>query len=68
MNENDDPARELIMYFSVEMILRGYHTYQSVWVNVGKQLPCQREQANSEDPFQCFYNKISQFSIELLDP
>ena len=38
----------------------------NVWVNVSKELPCQREQVNSEDPFRCFYNKISQFSIELL--
>ena len=75
------------MYFNVETILRGYHTYQSVWVDVGKKLPCQRERANSKDPFtvavttgeliigckkfllftQCFYNKMGQFSTELLD-
>ena len=32
-------------------IARGYHTYQSMWVAVGNKLPCQREQANYEDPF-----------------
>ena len=28
---------------NVEMIVRGYHIYQSVWVIVGKELSCQRE-------------------------
>ena len=51
MNGSDDPARKLSMYLNVEMILRGYHTYQSVWVDVGKELPCQRERDISEDQF-----------------
>ena len=88
MNGSGDPVRELSTYFNVEMILRGYHTYESMWVDVGKELPCQRERATSEDPFtvtvttgelivgckkfllfaRCFYNKMGEFSIELLDP
>ena len=39
-------------YFSVEAMLRGYHTYQSVWdASLGEELPCQREPENSHDPF-----------------
>ena len=30
---------------------RGYHTYQSMWVTVGRKLPCWREQVYSKDPF-----------------
>ena len=30
---------------------RLYYAYQSMWVAVGKELPCQSEQANPEDPF-----------------
>ena len=39
------------MYFNVERIVRGYYAYQSVLVAVGEELPCKREQANSDDPF-----------------
>ena len=54
-----------------------------MWVAVGEKLPCQRGHANSEDPFTvavtgelivgckqfapCFYDKMGQFSVELLD-
>ena len=37
------------MYFNIEMILT-YYTYQSVWVAVGEELPCQSERLNSGDP------------------
>ena len=30
---------------------RLYYAYQSMWVAVGKELPCQSEQENPEDPF-----------------
>ena len=43
--------RKSSLHYNVEEIARGYHTYQTVWVAVGDKLPCQREQANSEDPF-----------------
>ena len=36
--------------FNVETIAR-FHAYQSVVVAVGEKLPCQREEANSEDLF-----------------
>ena len=39
------------MYFNVETIVRGYHTYHSVWVTVSEELSCQKERANSKDPF-----------------
>ena len=51
MHGKSVPARELRVCFNVETIVRGYHAYQSVWVAVGEELPCQSEQANSEDPF-----------------
>ncbi len=38
--------------FCIEAMVRGYHTYQSVWTAVvGEQLPCQRETVNPRDPF-----------------
>ena len=46
-HENGDASRQLRVYFNIEMIVRHYLAYQSVWVAVGKELPCQREQANS---------------------
>ena len=40
------------MQFSVDVMVRSYHAYQSVWeAVVGEELACQRERANSEDPF-----------------
>ena len=41
----------LSMNFNVKTIVRRQHAYQSVSVAVGKELPCQREGANSEDLF-----------------
>ena len=41
----------LSVYFNIKMTVRCYHAYQSVSVAVGKELPCQREGANSEDLF-----------------
>ncbi len=38
--------------FCVEAMVRGYHTYQSVWTAVvGEELPCQLETVNPRDPF-----------------
>ncbi len=38
--------------FSVEAMVRGYHTYKDIWTAVvGEELPCQREMANPRDPF-----------------
>ncbi len=38
--------------FSVETMVRGYHTYKDIWTAVvGEELPCQRERANPRDPF-----------------
>ena len=68
--------------FNVKTIVRHHHAYQSALVAVSENLACQREGANSENPFavavmtgrekflqfaQCFYDKIGQFSIDLLD-
>ena len=44
---NVDAPRQLIQYFNIEMIERGYLAYQSVWVAVGEELPYHREQASS---------------------
>ena len=45
-------TRELSMQFSIDVMVRGYHSYQSVWeAVVGEELACDRERANSEDPF-----------------
>ena len=35
-HENGDASRQLRVYFNIEMIVRGYLAYQSVWVAVGK--------------------------------
>ena len=43
--------RKSSLHYNIEEIARGYHIYQSMWVAVGDKLPCQREQANSKDPF-----------------
>ena len=82
-HENGDAPRQLRVYFNIEMIVRRYLAYQSVWVAVGEELPCQREQANSprgslfcccsdgeEFPWfaRCLYNKIGQSFLKLLDP
>ncbi len=38
--------------FSVEAMVRGYHTYKDIWTAVvGEELPCQWERANPRDPF-----------------
>ncbi len=38
--------------FSVEAMVRGCHTYQSIWIGVvGEELPCQWETVNPRDPF-----------------
>ena len=37
--------------------LQEANTHQSVWVAVGDKLPCQREQANSEDLFAVVVTK-----------
>ena len=38
--------------FSVEAIVRGYHTYKDIWAAVvGEELPCQREVGNQVDTF-----------------
>ena len=38
--------------FSMEAMVRGYHTYKDVWAaTVGKQLPCKSEQGNAKDAF-----------------
>ena len=55
---NGDPAWKLTVYFNVKMI-RGYHAYKSYWFTVTKQLPCQREQANSKDPSQLRWQQVS---------
>ena len=44
---NVDAPRQLRVYFSIETIVRGHLAYQSVWVAVGEELPCLREQASS---------------------
>ena len=37
---------------TVEMIIRGYHVYQTVWeAAVGLVLPCQQERGNVHDPY-----------------
>ena len=41
----------LSMYFKVKMTVKRYYVYQSVSVAVGEKLPCQRDGANSDDPF-----------------
>ena len=37
------------MHLNIETMIKGYHTYENVWVIVGEQLPCQRERADSKD-------------------
>ena len=38
--------------FSVEEMACGYHVYQCVWTPiVGKELPCRKENGNTQDPF-----------------
>ena len=37
--------------FNVKTIVRRHHAYQSASVVVSEKLPCQREGANSENPF-----------------
>ena len=80
---NGDAPRQRRVYFNIETIVTRYLAYQSVWVAVGEELPCQREQANSprgslfcccsdgeKFPWfaQCLYNKIGQSFVRLLDP
>ena len=50
MHGNGYPAKEFSVHLNIETMVKGYHTYENVWVIVGKQLPCQRERANSKDP------------------
>ena len=79
---NGDAPRQRRVYFNIETIVTRYLAYQSVWVAVGEELPCQREQANSPrgslfcccsdgDKFpwfaRCLYNKIGQSFVELMD-
>ncbi len=41
-----------MILFCVEAMVRGYHTYQSVWTAVVREkLPCQRETVNPRGPF-----------------
>ena len=43
---------ELSVQFSIEVMIRGYHANESVWVAVlGEELACKRERGNSKDPF-----------------
>ena len=38
--------------FSVEVMVRGYHTYKDIWdATIGEELPCKREPENRQDPF-----------------
>ena len=38
--------------FSVEAVVRGYHAYKDIWVDVyGEELPCEREAGNRVDAF-----------------
>ena len=38
--------------FSVEAVVRGYHTYKHIWAAVyGEELPCEREAGNRVDAF-----------------
>ena len=46
---NCDPAWEFSMYFNIEVIMRGYHAYESVWVALGKNCHAKGERANSEN-------------------
>ena len=40
------------MLFSVEVMLRGYHTYKDIWAAVlGEELPCQGEVGYHVDTF-----------------
>ena len=51
-----DAPRQLRVYFNIETIaiVRGYLAYQTMWVAVGEELPCQREWANSpRGSFHC---------------
>ena len=81
------PGNSVCISIHIEMIVRGYHAYQNMWIAVGEELPRQRERANFEGSFavavtagelivghkkfqrfaQCFYDKMGQFSVELLD-
>ena len=70
------------MYFNIETIVRGYLTYQSMWVAVGKN--CHAKGSKLTRPkalfchcidgekflwfAQCLHNKIGQSFVELLDP
>ena len=46
-------SEEIIMVsFSVEAMVRGYHIYNSIWTAaVGEEFPCKREITNTFDPF-----------------
>ena len=43
---NGDPTRKLSVFFNAEMTGRGYHAYQSMWVAVSEELPCQNEKVD----------------------
>ena len=38
--------------FCIDSCVRGYHVYSDIWsASVGEELPCEREDGNSADPF-----------------
>ena len=61
-----DPKIELAMErFCIDSCVRGYHVYSDIWsASVGEELPCEREDGNSADPFAVaiFWAAVTDFT------